>query len=1761
MTLFRPRALLYLILIASLLLSLVIPPSTASATSNIDLSNSKLEPSFNIKDSPRLLQGKLSTEINSETELINYLSGNQKKFSITQAKNTLQIINQNTDNQGKQHFMLQQHYHGIPVYGHYLTAHLGTDNIIYAITNDTSSTIDRLTLDTTPFLDGQTALRSLISSIEQDNHYSINLDDSNTNATDLLLYLDNGQYVLAYRIELSYRDPVEARWVGFINANTGQIIKKFNRIINATQSENVTFESRGYYGDTRTIQVTKETDNNYYLIDKTKPMYRTVNGVEQGTIETYDASNPFYPVNSNSSNFMDPDAVDAHYFVGQVYDFYAEYFDYNSFDNNGKSIISVVNAGPIDNSYWNGSNLVFGDGHETFRCLACASDIVAHEYTHGVIEHIANLEYVGESGALNESIADIMAVVFDQANWVIGEYAGVASTYGVLRDLANPERGLTPQPAHMSGYVKLPENQDNGGVHINSGIPNHAAYLIATGIDKLPGLEGQGRDLLGQLVFRALTSYLTPTSGFEAARDALVLAASDLVLEEIQQHNIISVIKDAWATIGLPYTNNENDIVSFSAYGMVGTADINTLAHTVTFQVAYGTDLATIVPEIKVSPGATLSINTDTAPNFSNPVAYTVTSSNGQAQVWLIQGSVLNPAGEHDITDFYEDILTGDAIIDSITHRVTIYVEANDNVSSLKPTITVSEGASISPASGATVNLSRPVTYTVTAENGTSQKWTLSAIKDSKSPKLLGAVALRENVIGVVFDKTMNLSNLANISNYKLESMISSYSDPSIIKVEIDCEASNIVYITTSTLASLNGYKLTVSNLKGTTGNNVRPDSTIAYLLTEDTLPPVLSTARLNGKTIELTFSEPLSNVYGAIKDTFHVFVNNTPVTIKDMSSITRRVTLTLEQSVPADAKVELSYKHYTHIAKVKDLSGNELAPFDKVPVIKQTNPNSVVAGEDWAHFNGDIKQMIKHPTEPIVYSIFNQSNQVVSVNLDTGNVNTETLDRVTERLYVANDKLYVALVDRPHSYYWWTNDQTGSIAILDAISLEKENQFTIALDPFDIVVSESGIIFVTSGSGQWTEIQSYSPTNFSRISSSIISDRSYMQYRSGKIYTTSTTMSPRNLYVYTFNESGEFTSTTNDYNSPYHGDYPLADFNQISPDYNYMFNGSGHIFTASTIKEQDLYHAHAIKPFNSIVFDLDNDLFYTLQASTLRVYKYSDFSLIREITVSTNAKSIMPSEKPGELLISYSINGGTTLQTYEIPTLNTSNELNSIAAAASYNYSPINACPIKPPSDGGGSLPPIGGGDGGGFPPIGGGDGGIIIVPPFEDVVTPVPTNNQSTESSKPSVTLPADSMKRTSHTDSAGNVRYTYTLDPDKLWSAFTDLNQKANTSNQLEPPTIIVPIGKLEHGSSTVEIPANFLTRAKLIAPNAILIIQADSISYQLPIKAFSEASLLNGLSSSVNIDALKLSISIEKTDEKTTQTMNKTLTSEGYKALSAAYNFTIHVGTKDNLIELNEFNSIYLTRSFQLTTATSARQITALRYDPTTGLSHFVPASIRKEGNLTIVDVKTQHNSIYTIASSAKTFTDITNHWAKQDIELMASKKVVLGVTDTKFEPNRTITRAEFASLLVRALGLPTTSSKDVSFTDVQTNAWYATSASVASQAGLIKGEPNGRYNPNGMITRQEMAVMLSRAIQFVQKSEVAITNSPNSVAYKVALDRESIPQWSKLSIDAMLRRGIMDNNADGLFNPSNPVTRAEAVVSLKRMIVQLEFISE
>jgi Zn-dependent metalloprotease len=249
--------------------------------------------------------------------------------------------------------------------------------------------------------------------------------------------------------------------------------------------------------------------------------------------------------------------------LGATFKFYLEAYQRNSIDNQGLPLLATVHYDAnYDNAFWNGQQMVFGDGDgQLFNRFTISLDVIGHELTHGVTQTDAKLVYQDQPGALNESVSDVFGSLVkqfalnqtaDQADWLIGAGLLTGNVQGVaLRSMKapgmaynDPVLGQDPQPAGMQNYLQTAN--DNGGVHINSGIPNHAFYLLAT------QLGGHPWERAGLIWYNTLHDpALQPTSDFKSFAQLTAKNADQLFGQGSAEGQ---AVRAAWNEVGIALT-------------------------------------------------------------------------------------------------------------------------------------------------------------------------------------------------------------------------------------------------------------------------------------------------------------------------------------------------------------------------------------------------------------------------------------------------------------------------------------------------------------------------------------------------------------------------------------------------------------------------------------------------------------------------------------------------------------------------------------------------------------------------------------------------------------------------------------------------------------------------------------------------------------------------------------------------------------------------------------------------------------------------------------------------------------------------------------------------------------------------------------------------------------------------------------------------------------------------------------------------------
>ncbi|MDB5050559.1 MAG: hypothetical protein JWO30_3630 [Fibrobacteres bacterium] len=481
------------------------------------------------------------------------------------------------DGLGNRHVRLLQYYKGIPIIGTDMVVHVDAQNRIYALGGNTAQGLS-LSL----------SARLSVDAAEASARQALRLDltAQSLEAPKQVIY--DGK--LAYEVVLPGTKPDV--WQSYVDANTGEILYQANRVLHAAPVGGAQAVVHGLIlpdegGTDENIDGWLDTQNRYFL-------QHTANqwGVyDEDAADWEQQATPDWALNDRAAMSLGRN-------LALTQDYVKNVLGRNSFDDHGAFARAIVHEGTsYVNAFWDGSYLHFGDGNGTTANPLTVMDVVAHEYGHAITQYTSNLNYSGESGALNESFSDIMGTLVEfhtqpdgrsaypaglngRADYLVGEDCWVSGE--ALRDMRNPMR--YGQPSYYGGTYWAPGND----VHTNSGVQNFALFLLAEGGNaandghayNIPGL---GIQTAGRIALYANMFLLTSTSQYRDARDAWVLAAVTLGYDA-------ATVSAVWTACGIaPMESHLAAAPASLDFGNVGVGSVSTLVLTLRNDAAAAT--------------------------------------------------------------------------------------------------------------------------------------------------------------------------------------------------------------------------------------------------------------------------------------------------------------------------------------------------------------------------------------------------------------------------------------------------------------------------------------------------------------------------------------------------------------------------------------------------------------------------------------------------------------------------------------------------------------------------------------------------------------------------------------------------------------------------------------------------------------------------------------------------------------------------------------------------------------------------------------------------------------------------------------------------------------------------------------------------------------------------------------------------------------------------------------------------------------------
>ncbi|WP_240421852.1 fibronectin type III domain-containing protein, partial [Paenibacillus periandrae] len=387
-------------------------------------------------------------------------------------------------------------------------------------------------------------------------------------------------------------------------------------------------------------------------------------------------------------------------------------------------------------------------------------------------------------------------------------------------------------------------------------------------------------------------------------------------------------------------------------------------------------------------------------------------------------------------------------------------------------------------------------------------------------------------------------------------------------------------------------------------------------------------------------------------------------------------------------------------------------------------------------------------------------------------------------------------------------------------------------------------------------------------------------------------------------------------------------------------------------------------------------------------------------------------------------------------------------------------------------------------------------------------------------------------------GQTVTTITFDPKKLVEKLAAEDQKAVITIPVSTASDVI-IGEFD-GQMVKSMEQK----------QAVIVIQTDSASYTLPAQQIDINSIIEKLGKSSALQDIKIQLMIAKPTADTVKIVEDTAHKGGFNVVVPPLNFTIKAIFRDSTIEVSQFN-VYVERTIAIPDGVDPKQVTTgVVVDPDGSVRH-VPTRIVVVANKQFAKVNSLTNSTYAIVWHPVAFKDLENHWAQEVVNDMGSRMVINGVSNDTFAPDQNITRAEFAAMIVRALGLKADNGLSP-FKDVQSSAWYNGYVNTALNRSIVTGFENGTFAPEDKITREQAMMMIANAMKITGPQVNLQAQEAGQLLSKFD-DGNLASEWARVSIANCLDAGIVTGRNGYQLEPKELISRAEVAALVQRLL--------
>jgi len=334
-------------------------------------------------------------------------------------------------------------------------------------------------------------------------------------------------------------------------------------------------------------------------------------------------------------------------------------------------------------------------------------------------------------------------------------------------------------------------------------------------------------------------------------------------------------------------------------------------------------------------------------------------------------------------------------------------------------------------------------------------------------------------------------------------------------------------------------------------------------------------------------------------------------------------------------------------------------------------------------------------------------------------------------------------------------------------------------------------------------------------------------------------------------------------------------------------------------------------------------------------------------------------------------------------------------------------------------------------------------------------------------------------------------------------------------------------------------------------AVLEIKTDRAIYTLPAYQINIDSVFDQIGKSVALEDIKIQIEISATTADMVKVVQQSATKGKFELVVSPVNFTIRGTYGDRSVEINKFDA-YVERKVALPDDVDPAQITTGVVIEPNGTVRHVPTKISKIDGKYFTVINSLTNSTYSVVWHPVTFSDVANHWAKDMVNDMGSRLIFEGTGSSQFNPDRDITRGEFAVILVRGLGLQLEKGATTSFSDMKSTDPYRAAIDTAHVYQLLSGFDDGTFRPNDKITREQAMVIISNAMRLTGLKTKLSGQSAEETLRSYA-DGAKVSEWAKNGIADSVQAGVVSGRSDDKLAPKAYMTRAEFAAIMQRLL--------